>query len=272
MSKAFSYYGSPGLRPTNSFSNNDSRDIEMHPLTQPTTSRGRTLLSSASASAPSTATSTAQKMIQNLSSNTPWNDRLPFGNHRIKKEKRKGSRSRFKVDVPTRLIFHLIIFFFFIPLTIGTLLLIRALFFGLKEDEEHPLHKKLPHSHKIPHNDLVSDVSKMSNFSDVGGGMVEENAVHSHTSAMDELMNEFVNGTKPIDFGNVHNTKVIDTDQMESTRKESDEADISDLTTSNLSDNSPNEVQEESTVTGGENENIHGDDQSTSHKLNQERQ
>lgn len=129
MSTSFNYMANqagPGRRQT--ISNNDSRDFEMRPLT----------------SSSSSARSSVNNLIERLKSTTKWDDRVKFG--RSRKEKKK-SRSRFAVNVPTRLIFHLIIVFFLIPLVLGTALLIRALFFGLKEDDEHPLHKKIPKSH-----------------------------------------------------------------------------------------------------------------------------
>ena len=113
-------------------SNSDNRGFEMRPLT------------SSSTSSSSSPRSSVNSLIDMLKSTTQWDDRVKFG--RSRKEKKK-LRSRFAVNVPTRLIFHLIIVFFLIPLVLGTALLIRALFFGLKEDDEHPLHKKIPKSH-----------------------------------------------------------------------------------------------------------------------------
>ncbi len=98
---------------------------------------------------------TASKLIDLLKSGSSWDERSRFSRNR--KEKKKV-RDRFAVNIPNRLIFHLIIVFFLVPLCLGMMLLIRALFFGLKEDEEHPLHKKLPHSHI-----RGSDTSDISN-------------------------------------------------------------------------------------------------------------
>mmetsp|Transcript_3241 Transcript_3241/g.4730 ORF Transcript_3241/g.4730 Transcript_3241/m.4730 type:complete len:286 (-) Transcript_3241:77-934(-) len=126
---------------------------------------------------PASGLTTTSKFIDLLKSGSSWDDRTRFG--RNKKEKK--IRDRFAVNIPNRLIFHLIIIFFLIPLTLGMMLLIRALFFGLKEDEEHPLHKKLPHSHIRGSNNSVGVVSSPSvvGVGDVGDDRIEKVNVSS---------------------------------------------------------------------------------------------
>ncbi len=143
MSKAYNYMVNQAgperrlnLNLNQSNSGGETENNEMRPLDPSTSSY--TIKSSNSPS------STVSKIIERLKSTKVWDDRLKFARNR--KERRKN-RSQFAVNVPTRLIFHLIIVFFLIPLTLGVALLIRALFFGLKEDDAHPLHKKLPKSH-----------------------------------------------------------------------------------------------------------------------------
>ena len=96
-----------------------------------------------SSSSSDTKSSTVSKIMDQLKLSSSWDDKFRFSRAHHRREK-KRIRSRFAVNVPTRLIVHLIVVFFLIPLTLGTFFLIRALFFGLKEDEDHPLHKKIP--------------------------------------------------------------------------------------------------------------------------------
>ena len=154
MSKAFSYItnqGGPGrranvrdyeMRPLTS--NNDTSSTSMFRNISPTTIHPSSL-STLPTTAPTKSSPTVSYLIDKLKSTKSWDDNVKFSN-RHRKEKKK-IRSRFAVNVPTRLIFHLIIVFFLIPLVLGSIFLIRALFFGLKEDDEHPLHKKIPKSH-----------------------------------------------------------------------------------------------------------------------------
>ncbi len=146
-------------RRTAAFTNDE---IEMRPLTSNEYPSSRYNKSSPTSS-------NVQQFIERLKSNKPWNDRFKFA----KREKRVG-RSRFAVDIPTKWIIHLTIIFFLIPLSLGFFFLIRALFFGLKEDEAHPLHKKLPKSHLRPDQ---SDGNSENIFE---GGEVEQ-----HNSIID---------------------------------------------------------------------------------------
>ncbi len=141
MSKALNYMANqngPGRR--------SNRDYEMRPLMS---SSSTTLPPSStydkSSSSSDTKSSTVSKIMDRLKQSSSWDDKFRFSQAHHRREK-KRIRSRFAVNVPTRLIVHLIIVFFLIPLTLGTFFLIRALFFGLKEDEDHPLHKKIPKS------------------------------------------------------------------------------------------------------------------------------
>ena len=143
-------------------------------------------------------TSTTSKLIDLLKSGSSWDERSRFSRNR--KEKKKV-RDRFAVNIPNRLIFHLIIVFFLVPLVLGMMLLIRALFFGLKEDEQHPLHKKLPHSHTrgINHNNAadgfpVSNPSGDNGFIDtfdVGDDRIEKgDGISSPIDTRSEVINE----------------------------------------------------------------------------------
>lgn len=162
MSRPFSYYNGPGRR--NTVSSSD-REIEMRPLTNNSNhndgydyrvnddNKNKSL---------SSKTLHLQDFIENL------NHYRKRTNH--KKEKRRGGRSGFAVNIPSRLIFHVIIIFFLIPLLLGMMLLVRALFFRLKEDETHPLHKKLPHSSlkdtAIVGGDDLQDLTSIDNVND----------------------------------------------------------------------------------------------------------
>lgn len=153
--RPYSFHVGPGRR-TTAFTNTERDEIEMRPLTSNEYPSNRCNKSSPMSS-------NVQQFIDRLKSNKPWNDRFKFA----KKEKRIG-RSQFAVNIPTKWIIHLIVIFFLIPLSLGFFFLIRALFFGLKEDDAHPLHKKLPKSH------LRSDQSDGSSENIIEGGEVEQ--------------------------------------------------------------------------------------------------
>ena len=140
-------------------------EVEMRPLMTPglnSTTQQRTLSPTSASLLP---------FIERLKLNRAWNDRLKLG----RKEKKRG-RSRFAVNIPSRLVFYLIVIFFLIPLVLGFLLLIRALFFGLKEDDQHPLHKKIPTSHIRHHNNDARDAG--SEMLDTMNGDVNTYNVH----------------------------------------------------------------------------------------------
>jgi hypothetical protein len=188
---------------------NNDRDIEMRPLRKSPT--GTSTTSSTSS------TSSAQQLIDRLRSNAGWDPRTRFSNSRNKKRNKK---SRFAVDIPPRLIFHLIIVFFLIPLTLGMLFVIKALVFGLKEDEQHPLHKKLPQSHHVvKHLTLDEHGVNVDSIGDVGDDMTDKGAVLNVGNLKGSLVHKSLNETltdmeNKIDEQDTVNSKTI-IDEME---------------------------------------------------------
>lgn len=164
-------YESGAGRRTNAPSPYD-KEFEMRPLTN----NG----SMYEPRAKSPTSTTVQNFVDKLKSNTARNQRVRFRG----KTKNRKERSHFAVNVPTRLIFHLIIFFFLIPLTLGMLLLIRALFFGLKEDEAHPLHKKIPNGHLKHSSDSIPGVDEMlgMNYTITDSELTLEQLNHDRTN------------------------------------------------------------------------------------------
>ena len=178
MSKPFSYYSGPGRRSAVSGSD---REIEMRPLTN--NNHSNVYNNNSNNRSHFSNTTRLQHFIEKLNHHRTRN------NH--KKEKRRGGRTGFAVNIPSRLIFHVIIVFFFIPLILGMMLLIRALFFRLKEDETHPLHKKLPHSNlKNQDNDIVvgDDLQDVPNIDNIDGFLKNQTLVDP--SSTNNLRNE----------------------------------------------------------------------------------
>jgi len=133
MSRSFSQY-IPGRRSA------VSNDIEMRPLVHHGGGNSKIFRGSTSSGSNSVA-----RMMEKLQTVSNWDE----GKFRLSKSKseKKKTKSHFAVNIPTRMMVHVMIIFFLIPLLLGLLMVAKALFFGLKEDEQHPLHKKLPRSH-----------------------------------------------------------------------------------------------------------------------------
>lgn len=66
-----------------------------------------------------------------------------LGDARLRLRKRRSKPRKFSVKLPNRFILYFSVFFFFVPLCLGVIVLVRVLLFGSqKEDPEHPLHRK----------------------------------------------------------------------------------------------------------------------------------
>jgi len=73
-------------------------------------------------------------------------DKLKKGTARGRR--RKNRDQGFAVQLPPKVLVYTIVIFFVLPLLMGSIFVVRAVFFGeLKEDEMHPLHKKAKLSH-----------------------------------------------------------------------------------------------------------------------------
>ncbi len=79
----------------------------------------------------------------------------------------RGGEQGFAVELPPRVLVYTIIIFFVLPLMSGCFFLIRTIFFGsLREDELHPLHKKVPRA-RVRHGDTNGNGVSSSSSSQI---------------------------------------------------------------------------------------------------------
>lgn len=106
---------------------------------------------------------------------------------------RNFNRNRgFKVDLPPKFLLYTIFVFIILPLLLGAFFLVRTVLSGeLKEDEEHPLHKKHPHFRARNH----TSSAHMGNFKNESATNVDmdENATLSEVGTPGEHTS--LNGT-----------------------------------------------------------------------------
>eukprot|EP01083_Nonionella_stella_P097144 273066_1 len=146
-----------------------------------------------------------------------------FVKDKLKKGSARGRRRRnrdqgFAVQLPPKVLVYTIVIFFVLPLLMGSIFVVRAVFFGdLKEDEMHPLHKKAKLSHvpvvKHDDNDNPTDIANIENIVNattmMEGDIISDHAVQASNPLLD------ISNANANDNGIVENTFSMNTVEEE---------------------------------------------------------
>lgn len=111
---------------------------------------------------------------------------------RVRRLRQRHRVRGFQVDLPPKFLVYTIMVFIILPLLMGSFFLARTVIFGsLKEDEEHPLHKKMPRIRKPISEQSQNQTSGLENIVNatsppIGTGIISDEGQKQGAAATSE--------------------------------------------------------------------------------------